>query len=137
MKLGIMQPYFFPYIGYFDLINRADKWIVFDIVKYKPLSWMNRNRIHHPSKGWQYIKVPVVNKSHDQKIMENQVQDLVAARARVLGQLIHYKKNAPYYQATSDLVSSSFEESESDALTDLNVSTIKATCSYLNIDFDY
>ena len=45
MILGIMQPYFFPYIGYFDLINRTDRWIVFDTAQYIRHGWINRNRI--------------------------------------------------------------------------------------------
>ena len=35
MKLGIMQPYFFPYIGYFQLINSVDRYILFDTPKYE------------------------------------------------------------------------------------------------------
>ena len=34
MKLGIMQPYFFPYIGYFQLINAVDTFVVYDDVNY-------------------------------------------------------------------------------------------------------
>ena len=51
MKLGIMQPYFFPYIGYFSLIANTDLWVVFDTPQYTRKSWMNRNRILHP-RGW-------------------------------------------------------------------------------------
>jgi hypothetical protein len=43
MKLGIMQPYFFPYIGYWQLINYTDEWVFFDVVQYNKKSWMNRN----------------------------------------------------------------------------------------------
>ena len=46
MKVGIMQPYFFPYIGYFQLIANTDQFIFFDIVQYNKRSWMNRNRIN-------------------------------------------------------------------------------------------
>ena len=58
MKLGLMQPYFFPYLGYFDLIYSSDRWIVFDTVQYIRRGWINRNRILHPEEGWQYIIVP-------------------------------------------------------------------------------
>ena len=57
---GIMQPYFFPYIGYFSLIKATNKWIVFDTPQYANRSWMNRNRVIHPSgEGWIYLTVPV------------------------------------------------------------------------------
>jgi len=55
MRLGIMQPYFFPYLGHFSLISSVDKWIVFDVTQYTPKTWMNRNRILHPKTGWQYV----------------------------------------------------------------------------------
>lgn len=43
MKLGIMQPYFLPYIGYFQLIKAVDKYVVFDDVNYIMRGWINRN----------------------------------------------------------------------------------------------
>ena len=45
MKLGIMQPYFFPYIGYYQLINAVDKYIILDDVNFIKGGWINRNRI--------------------------------------------------------------------------------------------
>ena len=45
MKLGIMQPYFLPYIGYFQLINAVDKYVIYDDVQYIKDGWINRNKI--------------------------------------------------------------------------------------------
>ncbi|SHE77713.1 WbqC-like protein family protein [Bacteroides luti] len=45
MKLGIMQPYLFPYIGYFQLIKVVDKYIVSDDLHYIKHGWINRNYI--------------------------------------------------------------------------------------------
>jgi len=45
MKLGIMQPYFFPYIGYFQLIQAVDQFVIYDDVNYIKQGWINRNRI--------------------------------------------------------------------------------------------
>ena len=59
MRLGIMQPYFLPYLEHFRLIAACDRWIVFDTVKYSRHSWMNRNRIINREKGWVYLGVPV------------------------------------------------------------------------------
>ena len=44
MKLGIMQPYFFPYIGYWQLINYVDTFIIYDNIQYTKRGWFNRNR---------------------------------------------------------------------------------------------
>jgi len=45
MKVAIMQPYLFPYIGYFKLINAVDKFILYDNVEYTKKGWINRNRL--------------------------------------------------------------------------------------------
>ncbi|MEG2457224.1 MAG: WbqC family protein, partial [Clostridia bacterium] len=45
MKLGIMQPYYFPYIGYWQLMNAVDNYIVYDDVNFIKGGWINRNRL--------------------------------------------------------------------------------------------
>lgn len=45
MKLGIMQPYFMPYIGYWQLMNAVDQYVVYDDVNFIKGGWINRNRI--------------------------------------------------------------------------------------------
>ena len=45
MKVAIMQPYLFPYFGYFQFINAVDKFIVYDDVNYIKQGWINRNTI--------------------------------------------------------------------------------------------
>jgi hypothetical protein len=45
MKIAIMQPYFLPYIGYFQLISHVDEFIVYDKIKYTKKGWINRNRL--------------------------------------------------------------------------------------------
>ena len=45
MKIGIMQPYFFPYIGYFQLMNAVDEFVVYDNIEFTKKGWINRNRI--------------------------------------------------------------------------------------------
>src|SRR5947209_10412301 len=105
MKLGIMQPYFFPYIGYYDIINRTDHWVVFDVAQYAPKSWMNRNRILHPTDGWQYITAAVRKGTQGRSISEVVLADKNATHRRILGQIEHYrKKRAPFFDAEHDLI---------------------------------
>ena len=137
MKLGIMQPYFFPYLGYYDLINRTDRWVVFDVVKYAPRSWTNRNRILHPTKGWQYISVPVERQTSGRLIKDTVTLDAPAAGRRILGQIDHYRqRRAPFFQAVSGLVEDCFGGLESDRLRDLNVRSLSRVCTYLDIPLD-
>ena len=44
-KVAIMQPYLFPYIGYFQLIHSSDEFIIYDNIEYTKKGWINRNRI--------------------------------------------------------------------------------------------
>ena len=44
-KVAIMQPYFFPYIGYFHLITSVDEFVIYDNIQYTKKGWINRNRI--------------------------------------------------------------------------------------------
>jgi hypothetical protein len=45
MRVAIMQPYFLPYLGYFQLIAAADLFIVYGNIKYTKKGWINRNRM--------------------------------------------------------------------------------------------
>lgn len=135
MKLGIMQPYFFPYIGYFELIYCTDRWVVFDTAQYIRHGWVNRNRILHPTQGWQYIIVPTQH--HDQKtpIHQIRINDDSRWRDKLLGQLQHYRKQAPYYKAVTDIVSACVADTDN-SLNRLNVRSLQLVCSYLGIPFN-
>ena len=137
MKLGIMQPYFFPYIGHFSLISAVDQWIVFDISQYTPKSWMNRNRILHPKQGWQYITIPLSNSSISIKTNEAKILEITKAKINIFGKLSHYKKKAPYFSAVNDLIQEIFGSCKSDSLVQLNIEGLKSICHYLNIPFKY
>ncbi|MBF0169637.1 MAG: WbqC family protein [Nitrospinae bacterium] len=136
MILGVMQPYFFPHLAYFDLIRRSDRWIVFDTVQYQPKSWMNRNRILHPKSGWQYIHAPVAKAPRFAPIAAQRVKDCAEAKRRVVAQLGHYRKKAPHYDAVVSLVEETFSGMASDRLVELNVRGMAAVCARLGIAFD-
>jgi len=135
MKLGIMQPYPFPYLGYFELIARTDRWIVFDVVKYNRRSWMNRNRILHPTQGWQYFSLPVAHAPHSTTIREIALRDVAEAERKLLAQLDHYRGRAPYFERVRDLVRDTFARTRSASLADFNVNSLAATCERLGLRF--
>ncbi|RJR15163.1 MAG: hypothetical protein C4581_12625 [Nitrospiraceae bacterium] len=135
MKLGIMQPYFYPYLGYFDLINYSDKWVVFDTVQYIRHGWMNRNRIVNPNGGWQYIIAPLKKHSRNTLIKDIEVMDDPGWHSRILGQIQHYRK-APYFTEVYRLMEECLEIRES-SLSRLNVAILCNVCRYLDISFKY
>lgn len=136
MKLGIMQPYFFPYIGYFDLICRTDRWVVFDTAQYIRHGWVNRNRILHPDEGWLYITVPTESHARETPIGEIRIREDGKWRDRIIGQLQHYKKRAPYFSEVGDLVASCLDDSGA-SLSGLNVHSLSRVCDYLDVPFRY
>ena len=132
MKLGIMQPYFFPYLGHFALIAACDRWVVFDVTQYTPRSWISRNRVLHPQQGWNYISVPLANSSISIRITDARIADFAATRASVLGKLTHYCKQAPHYAQVVALVEDVFAEPQTD-LVELNIRSLARVCAYLDI----
>ncbi len=137
MKLGIMQPYFFPYLGHFALIAHTDAWVVFDITQYTPKTWMNRNRVLHPKEGWNYVSVPLANGSIAIKTAQAQILNPADTRRSVLGKLTHYKQKAPYYRAVEALVQDAMRDDTDTSLVRLNVRTLATVCAYLNLPFSY
>jgi hypothetical protein len=137
MKLGIMQPYFFPYLGHFGLIAAVDEWVVFDVTQYTPKTWMNRNRILHPQQGWQYVSVPLVNSSMSIRTHEARVQDSAKVEAGLLGKLSAFRRRAPFHRQVHELVEKAFDCAASDSLCHLNVSALKTVCDYIGTPFSY
>ena len=74
MKIGIMQPYFVPYIGYWQLMNAVDKYVIYDDVNYIKGGWINRNRILVDGQP-HYFNLPVLGASSNKKINEIQVNN--------------------------------------------------------------
>lgn len=141
MKLGIMQPYFFPYLGYFDLINNVDLFIVYDTVQFIKQGWINRNRILHPNRlDWQYISVPVektsFHSSYRTPIQDISVSSTKAWQQHILGQLAHYEKIAPFARETIDLVSDCLAIQES-FISRLNLHILEKCVNYIGLDFQY
>lgn len=137
LVLGIMQPYFFPYLGHFSLIAAVDEWIVFDITQYTPKTWMNRNRILHPGGGWQYVTVPLSNSSISIKTREARILNPSAAKSNIAGKLSHYKRKAPHFDAVMALIDEAFGAATDDSLVHLDVRGLGAVCRYLDIPFKY
>ena len=136
MKFGIMQPYFFPYLGYFDLINSVDKWVVFDTAQYIRHGWVNRNRILHPKSDWQYIIVPLKKHSRGTPIKEIEISGGMDWKSRILGQIMHYKKQAPLFEEMIGFMKTCLSNDDT-SLSRLNVSILEKVSERLDIQFDY
>jgi hypothetical protein len=121
-----MQPYFFPYLGYFQLINLVDKWIVFDETQFISKGWVNRNRILHPNedKEWQYFTLPLRKKKREAMISEVEINMDLNWQAQLLGKLTAYKRKAPYYQQVIDFLLDAVDFADSN-LSRFTIHTLK------------
>lgn len=136
MRLGIMQPYFFPYLGHFALIGACDRWVVFDVTQYTPKSWISRNRVLHPQQGWNYISAALSNGSINVRINEARIQDFAHTRQSVLGKLTHYRKAAPGYRRVMACVEEVFAEPV-EFLVELNIKGLEVICRELGLSFQW
>ena len=129
-----MQPYFMPYLGYFSLIKNTDEFILFDTVQFIRHGWIERNRILKPNGGWQYFQVPIIKENGKETVIKNvRINNSENWKSKILAQLQHYKKKAPYYKVVIELLSDVFNSDYSDIVS-LNKVSLERICKYLGID---
>ncbi len=122
-----------PYIGYISLIKHTDLFILFDTVQYIKHGWIERNRILKPNGGWQYIKVSLKKQSRDTLIKNAFINNDINWQGKIIAQLQHYKKKAPYYNQTINLFEEVFCNKKED-ITSLNYVCLLKVLEYLGID---
>ncbi len=102
MKLAIMQPYFFPYIGYFQLIAAVDQFVVYDNIKYTKKGWINRNRMLQNGKDVMF-SLPLKS---DSDYLDVCARELAPDfnRDKFLAQITGAYRKAPYFAQTFPVV---------------------------------
>ena len=103
MKLGIMQPYFIPYIGYWQLMNAVDKYIVYDDVNFIKGGWINRNRILVNGEP-KYFNIPMLGASPHKLINEVEVNHNEKLKNKNMRVIEGAYQKAPYYNEVKDLL---------------------------------
>ena len=133
MKIGIMQPYFFPYIGYFQLIKSVDVFVVYDNIKYTKKGWINRNRMLQNGKDVMF-SIPLKNASDSLDVCERELSTDFN-RDKLLNQFKGVYRRAPYFEQTYLLVENIVRHKDRNLFRYLH-NSIVATCNYLGIDTD-
>lgn len=134
MKLGIMQPYLFPYVGYFQLIYAVDKFVVYDDVSYIKQGWINRNRILLNCKD-HIFTVPLKNASSYQNINDTEINMNLYAdwKKKFLKTITQSYAKAPYYSTVWALLNRVFDK-EVTNISELATASITEVCAYLGIN---
>jgi len=130
LKLAIMQPYFFPYIGYFQLINVVDKYVIYDNIQYTKKGWINRNRILKNGADI-YITIPLKSDSAYLNICERSVA-ISFDKHKFLNKIKDSYRNALYFTETFNLIEQIVTVNKIN-LFDYLYNSINTICDFLEI----
>lgn len=131
MKLGIMQPYLFPYLGYWQLLNYVDNYVVYDDVNFIKNGWINRNYIIL-NKNKHLITLPLCGASSNKLIKEIHVASNQVVKKKLLKTIESAYKKSTYYNEVFPLVESILMY-PSNNVVDLLYNHLTILCKYLNI----
>lgn len=126
-----MQPYFFPYIGYWQLMNAVDTYVVYDDVNYIKGGWINRNRILINGQP-QFLTVPIIKASSNSLINELEIDHSRGFPDKHLKTLEMNYKRAPFFEDVMPILEKTLSfNSENLALSLYN--SLKTVSEYLGI----
>lgn len=132
MKIAIMQPYLFPYLGYFQLIKQVDCFVVYDDAQYKKGGWVNRNRILYKNEAYLFTfgvskasyQLPINERYFSNKFNED--------KSKFCRILIDAYSTAPFYHDVINLVGGILDTPEKNVAR-FNERSLKIICDYLDI----
>lgn len=131
MKAAIMQPYFLPYIGYFQLIRAVDVFVVYDNIQYTKKGWINRNRFLLD--GSDAVFSLAIRKDSDFLDVRQRELALEFDRAKLLNRLREAYRKAPQFASVFPLLEEIVLDGAGN-LFDYVHQSITRVCIYLEID---
>lgn len=132
MKLAVMQPYFFPYLGYFQLIFASDRFVAYDDVSFIKSGWINRNRILLDGEP-RFFTVPLRGASSFVAIDRVGINEQNPRwRGRMLDTMRAAYRGARYRDAGVELLERVLA-SKCESIADLALASVYATLEYLGI----
>ena len=131
MIMGGNQPYFVPYIGYWQLINTVDVFIISDDYNYINRGWVNRNKILEKGSP-KYFNIEISHASSNKKINELYISEEIFNKDKKLMQLRNVYRRAPFFSEGYMLMQDIFDYKESNLAVFLE-NSIKKICDYLDI----
>jgi hypothetical protein len=133
LKVAIMQPYFMPYIGYFQLINAVDTFVVYDNIEFTKKGWINRNRILVNGKD-EFITLPLKKDSDYLHINQRFLADSFEQdKQKLLRKIKECYRKAPNFQETYPIIEEIFSFNSTN-LFEFVFNSIKVIGNYLEIN---
>jgi len=132
MKIGIMQPYFFPYIGYWQLLNAVDTFVIADDYDYRKHSWIKRNHVLYDGKRIP-ITLEIKKASSNKKIYETECVNDKKNISKMLRKIEYAYKKSPNFDEVYPMVEEIINYKERNLALFLE-NLIRKISSYLSID---
>jgi len=134
--LVALQTSFLPWTGYFDLINKSQKFIFYDHVQYDKNGWRNRNKILIQKRA-KWLTIPVVNENLEKKLYETKIFKPEVYLKKILKTIQNNYSLHPNFKNFFNLLEKVFLSKKWIFLSDLNIELILMICRYLNIPINY
>ncbi len=133
MTIAVMQPYFLPYIGYWQLINAVDVFVVYDNIEFSKNGWFHRNNILCNGKK-NMFSIPLKKASDYLDVRERYLADNAQKEIeKIVAKIQNEYRKAPYYHNVIGLVRDVFMYEEANLFQFIFYS-IKSICAYLEIE---
>lgn len=132
MKLAVMQPYFFPYIGYFQLIHEVDKFVLYDDVNFINKGWINRNNILVAGQA-NLFTIPLQKASQNVLINQISIMEDSKWKSKFLKTLEMAYKKAQFYNVVFPMIENIIEYKSASVSNHIHYS-IQVLKKYLDID---
>lgn len=130
-----MQPYFLPYIGYWQLMNLVDQYVLYDDVNYIKRGWVNRNRILVNGEP-RYINIPLQHASQNKLICEINVCKDKKFTMKTLRMIEVAYKKAPYFETIFPMMIKIYGSKEENLVAYIK-NSFEVVCEYLDIDTEF
>lgn len=134
-RLAIMQPYLFPYVGYFQLVAAVDRFVFYDDVAFMKQGWINRNRLFLSGRV-SWFTLPVWGGSIHRKINELSVQAGDAWRRKLLASVKQSYGRAPYFEQAYGLLAGVLQ-SEECSLSALARKSVVDVARYMGLETEF
>lgn len=132
-KVAIMQPYFFPYMGYFHLLNSVDEFVIYDNIQYTKKGWINRNRILVNGKD-KLISLPLKKDSDYLNVIDRKLSDnWNVEKVKLLNLIKSSYKKSPQYSIIFPIIEKCIQFSDNN-LFNFILNSLTQLNSFLEID---
>lgn len=133
MSIAIMQPYLFPYVGYFQLVHVSDTFVFYDDVNFINRGWINRNRILLNGKDHVFT-VSCKDASQNKLIKDIEVLDDAKGVQKTLATMQAAYKKAPHFAAVYPLIESILTMADGVTIAGMAIESVVKICNFLGLD---